>query len=89
MILEQESPMMNACQPNGPYVLTISNATEISPPNDPENPGFYQNNLNCTWKIVTARGKRIRLDVEGNQNFEIEEKYKSWSICNILSHINI
>ena len=63
--------MFDACAPNGPLVLTIGNTTDISSPNFPEN---YPDQMNCTWRIVAANGKRIVLLVKGH---ELEKKYEN------------
>ena len=89
LIIGKELPMTNACEPNGPYIITISNAIEISPPSDRTNPGFYANELNCTWKIIAARNKRIVLEIKGNQDFEIEQKYTSITLIDFPPYFSI
>ena len=66
--------MTKACQPYGPLVITIFNASELYSPNDYDNPGYYPINLNCTWKVIGVRNKMILIEFEESQNNEIEEK---------------
>ena len=71
--IENELPMIEACRPNATYIFTILNATEIS------TPGFhtdraYPGKLDCNWKIKGVQRKNIKLTINDNMEYEVEEK---------------
>ena len=68
--IEREASMIDACVPNGPFVISIENTTDISSPHFPDN---YPDKMNCTWRIVAANRKRIVLLIKGH---ELENQYK-------------
>ena len=74
--------MNDACDGNDPLILKIDNFVHITSPGYPEN--NYENNMNCTWKIESADGKRIELSIRG----QLEEKYV-FSINNNPITINL
>ena len=53
--------MIEACK-NLPYVITVTNTTDITSPNYPYN---YDNNLDCTWLIIANDRSRIKVSIKG------------------------
>ena len=60
--------MDDACNGKGPLVVTIANSTDITSPGYPVH---YENNKDCTWKIVALDSKKIHLSIRG----QLEKKY--------------
>ena len=59
--------MIEACKKH-PYIVTISNMTDITSPNYPVH---YDNNLDCIWIVKANDRNRIELSIRG----DLEERY--------------
>ena len=68
--------MIEACR-NIPYVITLTNKSDITSPNYPYN---YDNNMYCTWFILAGQQSRIEVSVRG----ELEDGCVKHSLHNFL-----
>ena len=63
---DERLPMNEACK-NRPYVITMTNKTDVTSPNYPFN---YENNMDCKWHMLAGKRTRIQVSIRG----EIENR---------------
>ena len=71
LLKANKNNMEKACD-GSPLTITMINKTDITSPNYPSD---YENNLNCTWSVISDEDYKVKLIIQpGGKMGEIEEK---------------